>query len=229
MYNGHPDQRFGPTSFSQSGEDIFFLSLLKSFGIKPNEVTYLDLGAHHPEHISNTKLMYNLGAHGINVEANPILINEFIAHRPNDINIEACVTADQDCTQRKFYMVGQNSGRNTFSKAVADELVEMGYRIERVIGVNSLRLDTIVQTYAKGVFPYFLNVDLEGLDYEVLASSEILKIENRSPLLICVEVNPGNSQKEMVLLLEKLYFAYYTKIHHNLIFIRRDYLDYVAI
>ena len=50
------------------------------------------MGAHHPERISNTKLFYDSGSRGINVEANPELHKIFLEERPEDINLNVSFT-----------------------------------------------------------------------------------------------------------------------------------------
>lgn len=52
-------------------------------GIK--KPSYIDIGAHHPYEISNTAIFYMNGCRGVNVEANPNLIDEFYKERPDDI------------------------------------------------------------------------------------------------------------------------------------------------
>jgi len=46
-------------SFSQTGEDVIILSLIKAFNIK--DFSWLDIGAHHPLYFSNTALFYKKG------------------------------------------------------------------------------------------------------------------------------------------------------------------------
>jgi hypothetical protein len=78
-------------SFSQGGEDLALIQLID----KP-EGRYLDIGAHHPDRFSNTRLLYDKGWSGVNVEANPSLISEFIKKRPRDITLWACVGSDKE-------------------------------------------------------------------------------------------------------------------------------------
>jgi hypothetical protein len=82
IYGGHRDQKWGPTSYAQHGDDFQILNLFNLLGI--DRPTYIDLGAHHPETISNTKLLYDRGSRGINVEANPNLFKAFESQRLGD-------------------------------------------------------------------------------------------------------------------------------------------------
>ncbi len=100
-YEGHPDQAFGHISYSQHGEDLFLLNIFRLIGIETP--SYLDLGAHHPWHISNTALMYHRGSRGVNVEANPILFEAFLTERPLDKNVNMGVVSS-GVESQKFYI-----------------------------------------------------------------------------------------------------------------------------
>ena len=53
----HPDQLFGDKTYAQHGDDLVIRAIFHSLGIATP--SYLDVGAHHPERISNTKLFYD--------------------------------------------------------------------------------------------------------------------------------------------------------------------------
>src|SRR5215831_18702667 len=89
MYTGHPDQAFGHTTYSQCGEDLLVANIFTLIGIPTP--SYLDVGAHHPLHVSNTALLYARGSRGINVEANPELIPAFHTLRPGDVTVNVGV------------------------------------------------------------------------------------------------------------------------------------------
>jgi hypothetical protein len=59
----------GRTSYSQCGEDLIVRCVFDFMKIP--SPTYLDIGAHHPQHLSNTFLFYQQGAHGVNIEPDP--------------------------------------------------------------------------------------------------------------------------------------------------------------
>ena len=71
-FAGHPDQAFGPLTYAQFGEDLILANAFALRGIE--KPSFLDIGAHHPVHCSNTALLYARGARGVCVEANPNLI-----------------------------------------------------------------------------------------------------------------------------------------------------------
>lgn len=73
-------------SYAQHGEDVLIFDFFKTW-LKIKNPTYIDIGAHHPYEISNTAIFYENGCRGVNIEANPILFENFKHERPNDINI----------------------------------------------------------------------------------------------------------------------------------------------
>lgn len=177
-YAGHRDQRFGSSTYSQHGEDLVFMALAED--MPKDRPLWLDIGAHHPINISNTHLLSLNGFHGVNVEANPNLIGEFIKQRPRDINVNLGVGL-QEGTQT-FLMYYPASGRNTFSQI---EAKAYGRPVRQTMELPVVTLESIVNRYCGGHWPPFLFMDIEGMDYEVLAAQDFFSDE--SPDLICVE------------------------------------------
>src|SRR5690349_21423386 len=70
-------------SYAQNREDIilsgFFKNLKKGF--------YVDVGANHPDTLSITKIFYDQGWSGVNLEPNRELYNLIAQARPRDINL----------------------------------------------------------------------------------------------------------------------------------------------
>ena len=181
QYQGHPDQRYGHITYSQHGEDLMILNIFDQLGIKTGR--YLDLGAHHPTTISNTKLLYDRGWRGVNVEANPNLIEAFQLERPEDINV-CCAVAPTE-GESTFYMYDDYSGLNT--------LVKPDYEPQKTITVRTKTLNQIVDEYCGGKFPQLLLIDVEDLDYDVLSSSDFVSFYG--PRVICSEVRMHDVEK----------------------------------
>lgn len=83
LYDGK--EKYSHKSFAQNGEDVLIFNLFQRLGY--NKPSFIDIGAHHPYNISNTAVFHLNGCKGVNIEANPNLIEEFYKERPNDINI----------------------------------------------------------------------------------------------------------------------------------------------
>jgi len=188
----HPDQWFGGYTWAQHGDDLVALNIFRTIGIE--RPSYLDIGAHHPFRISNTALLYRLGSRGINVEANPNLIEEFYRHRPEDVNLNVGVAGESGTL--KFYMIDKWSGRNTFNKESAEEFVRMypSFQISEIIDIPVVTVTDILNQFCNGMFPDFLSLDVEGLDLSILQS---IDFSRSAPKLICVEANTAEDAKPL--------------------------------
>ncbi len=216
MYKGHPDQIYGCNTYSQHGEDLLIVSLFDQLGIV--NPSYLDLGAHHPVNISNTHLLYTRGSRGVNVEANEKLIPEFKKYRTEDITV-CCAVGLRDNGNVQLIKFDDWSGRNTTSEI---EAAAYGRPVKERVFVKAHTPNYIVNMFCKGVWPDFLSVDLEGIDYEVIQHS-IELVPNR-PKIICVETRRAQSVQMKELMLTKGY-QFFVRMGENLIFVRDDLME----
>lgn len=219
-YRGHPDQLFGGITYSQSGEDLIIINIFHMNGI--NNPSYIDIGAHHPFNISNTALLYLHGSRGINVEANPNLIQAFNLHRHEDINLNCGVGPKSGSFN--FYFIDDFSGRNTFSREDAEEFVKLNpkFRIQKVQQISVKTIDDIISDYAGGKFPDLLSIDAEGWDIDILRSASF---DKSRPMVICVEVElNGESDRASRLagIMRELGYKFYVRTVSNLIFVHHD-------
>lgn len=217
VYTGHVDQKWGPSTYSQNGEDLVLLNLFQLLGVAhPN---YLDIGAHHPTRISNTALLYSLGCRGVNVEINNHLMNDFQVMRPADVNVNCAVAHEAGTVD--YIMFDNFSGRNTCSQAVAEAYIrKYGAQVAQVVnGVRAMTINQIVDTYCNGVFPAFLNIDVEGLDYDILLSADFSK--NR-PVIICAESQTDVQVDRMSEMLEGKGYLTFMRMGDNIITIHAD-------
>ena len=77
-------------SYAQAKEDIHLLRALS--GVHHDVGFYIDLGAWDPEIDSVTKLFYDAGWRGINVEPSPKWFPRLLEQRPRDINLQVAVS-----------------------------------------------------------------------------------------------------------------------------------------
>lgn len=194
-------------SYSQSGEDILVLILLAYY--HQEEVYYLDIGANHPTDASNTYLFYEQGHCGIIVEPNPILVRKHKEIRPNDLQLNVGVTAEQS-DGLDFYVMNTDV-LSTFSKETALEFAKFnGQKIERVEKVRTMAINDILRDHCKRC-PDFVSVDVEGLDFEILNSWDFAQFR---PKIFCIETascaSDGLHKLNEVknLMLEKQYRVY---------------------
>jgi FkbM family methyltransferase len=199
IQEGHSDQPFGNRTYAQFGEDLIIVNIFDMLGI--SKPSYIDIGAHHPLNISNTALLYMRGSRGINVEANSSLIGEFEKYRPEDINLNVGVGPAAGALE--FYFIDEWSGRNTFSKAAAEDFVRENpeFRIQKIERCPVVTLDAVVAQHASSRFPDLLTLDAEGLDFEILQATTF---NSDRPIVICVEALSGGDNDNSGCLAELL-------------------------
>lgn len=210
-------------SYSQSGEDIiikFFFDV-----IKIKYPTYLDLGAHHPYNLSNTALFYDQGCRGVNVEADPDLFERFSSIRKEDINLNNLVS--KTAKKSKFYIMSSPT-LNTMSYDVAKEIEDTTeFRIKRILEIDSISINDIFQKYFSGKDIDFLNIDLEGIELEILKGFNLAEFR---PKLICIETlnfsntSFGTKTKDCVEFLLKNNYKIYADTYLNTILVDEKFL-----
>lgn len=212
--------RYGGKTYSQHGEDILIVDIFAQLGF--SKPSYIDLGAHDPDDISTTKLLYERGSRGINVEANPILVKRFQEKRPDDINVCAAIAPpEQEGQILPFYMFDATSGLNTFSQPDAEIYKEQsGSKYTEAMLCEGISLKTILNANYNGRWPEFLNCDVEGYDYEILRTAELL--EEGGPVVVCVETRMHDTARMCSMMLDQEYIPY-VRMGENVIFIRWFY------
>lgn len=211
VYPGSHEQRWGGTTYAQHGDDLILLNLIELLGL--SNPSWLDIGAHHPTTISNTRLLYDRGMRGVNVEANPFLIKQFYRERKFDTNI--CVGVAPEAGEREFFMHSDLGGRNTFcpKEAVSDNQVVVKSQVLPVKTLNQ-----IVNEYCNYQFPELLLMDIEGLDYSVLDGADF---SNSKPHIICVETRRSETLR-MSEMLRRKGFRWCFRMVENCFFVRAE-------
>lgn len=199
-------------SFSQWSEDIIVQGIFRLKGIKTP--SYLDIGCNHPFYISNTALFYLNGSTGINIDANPLLIYKFENTRPKDINLNIGVSDSDE--ELDFYMMKDNT-LSTFSEDEFKIMKSKGIELLEIKRVKLKSISNIVNTYSGGIFPDFLSIDVEGLDFQILKS---IDFDKSFPKVICVEAaefSPTGCGKRKTELIDFLtYKGYFEFANTNL-------------
>lgn len=157
---------FGEIYYSQSGEDV----ILKGIFRKQDEGFFVDVGAFHPEHYSNTYLLYEKGWSGINIEPNPESIRLFKRDRPRDTNLNMGVAREE---KNADYYIFNHQSYNTFSPERKVEWEQKSFlRLVKTVNVPCRPLGGILKEHFKGKTIDLFNVDVEGGDVEVLESND---------------------------------------------------------
>ena len=172
---------FGKRSYAQSGEDIIADLELGRKG----KGVYIDVGAFHPKLFSNTYLFYKRGWSGVCIEPRPEAKEWFLKVRNRDKFVGMGVGAKKDVLE---YFEFDDSATNTFLKdQVEKNIKEAGRKLKRKINVAVMPLADILASSGLGNAPIdLMSVDVEGMDLEVLASSDWKKY--RPKLVICEDL-----------------------------------------
>ena len=160
------------------GED---LEITKIFKNKKNGF-YVDAGCYHPIHLNNTFLLFKKGWSGINIDISQFSIDLFKHLRPGDVNINSAVSNNDG--EKIFYYQKKLSQLSTTNKKISKERMQGKIFTKKI---KSQKLSSILNgTKYKNRSIDFLNIDLEGADYEALIS---LDFKIYKPKVICIEIN----------------------------------------
>lgn len=162
--------------FSQFGEQSVLLRMIPSA-----KGSYLDIGSGRPVSGSNTFLLYKMGWSGILVD--PIKANSWSSQfiRRRDLCINGLVGDFESSTFFEFFPYEYS----TVSEKIANEIfMEKSHvRLVAQYRVRGISAAELFRKLPKNEF-VFLNIDVEGVDLEVLNS---LNLEVNRPDLICIE------------------------------------------
>ena len=172
-------------TYSQSGEDAIILYILNFMGILWEDISYLDLGANHPIKMNNTYSLYQRGARGVLVEANPELIPELQNIRKDDIILNNVIS--NEAGKMKFYVMS-GDGLSTISYEEACLACERNKEIsiKKIYDIEAITLEQILKTYFVKA-PTVLSIDLEGIEKQIL---ETFDFRHYRPLIIILEDIP---------------------------------------
>jgi FkbM family methyltransferase len=163
-------------SYAQNFEDVM---LARAF--PGAEGFYVDVGANDPDIDSVTRIFYERGWRGINVE--PVKKNaaRLRARRPRDVNLEIAV-GDQDGSIT-FYEIGRWHGYSTIDAGIAAQHRADGLKvIEHTVPLRPLT--AVLDEHAEGRVPDFLSIDVEGAELAVLRG---LDLGRHRPKIIVAE------------------------------------------
>jgi FkbM family methyltransferase len=181
---------------------IFFRSILNKLGIRINFSTdgediildkwlggisngfYIDIGSHNPIHVSNTYGFYLNGWSGICIDPNPGLKLKYSLFRSLDLFINSAIVLKKKSGSNLFYYYKNNTDLNTFSKKRVNIQRKLyGRYPTKKIKINILAIDDLIKLIANKEL-HFLNIDIEGLEYEIIKSLLNKKI---SPWCLAIE------------------------------------------
>jgi FkbM family methyltransferase len=182
----------GVRSYAQNGED---LQIAYHLG-RRERVSYIDVGCLWPKQFSNSYFFYERGGHGLCIDANPTVAEEYGRVRARDVFLNCAVAA---APGTMTYHMHNNPVFNTFSSAHAAELAErvavmedspqrVARTLRATVEVPTMTLDEAVRSSglaaSRNGYVDFLSIDVEGLELQVLAG---FSFREPRPRLVVVE------------------------------------------
>lgn len=159
--------------------------LMRAFGAQATG-RYIDVGAADPERYSITRLFYERGWTGINIEPHPDLFARLQEARPRDVNLQIALGAEPGSATLYH---AEPPELSTLDPAAARILEAQG----RARGTSVVAVDTlsaVVAAHCAGETIDFLSVDAEGRDGAVLAGADFSRFR---PRVIIVEATRPQS------------------------------------
>ena len=167
-------------SYAQNHEDVLLWRALQHI----ENGRYIDVGASDPSEDSITKLFYDRGWTGINIEPSVESYEKLCKERSHDINL-CCAAGDYEGSIT-FYDVptrGWSTSDREIGECYSDNNEDVVLREVEVCTLN-----TIIERYQTYVI-HFLKIDVEGAEESVLRGLDlskfrpwILLIESLSPI-----------------------------------------------
>lgn len=198
--------------YSQEGESLILDRLFDS----QDTGFYVDIGAHHPKRFSNTYALYKRGWRGINIDPTPGLRELFKAARPEDVFMEAAVLSTEDA--HNFYMFAEPA-LNTFSKDLAEEYQQAGYKLAEVRPIKPRKLSSVLEECKVGQPIDLMSIDVEGHELDVLQSNDWQEYRPRVLLVEIIDFDLSRPEASPVhtFLLERGY-ALFAKTYNTVFY-----------
>ena len=195
------------TFYSIYGEDAIVMGLIDRYEMqsgKQLELSYIDIGAWRPIKGSNTYFLYRMGGSGTIVEPNPHFQRLWKAVRPRDNYLAVGCGFGKSADLLIFH---PSAASNTFSTSFAQKISSaQPHKVTNSISVPMKTLKEIISIHlASSNLPFILDIDIEGLDYEVISSYDFPS--GLRPILIMIEDKPPTGESQDANLIENFLIA----------------------
>ncbi|MCW8917618.1 MAG: FkbM family methyltransferase [Gammaproteobacteria bacterium] len=180
-------------SYSQNFEDVMLYRALK--GVEQG--FYIDVGAHDPEAGSVTKLFYDLGWQGINIEPIAEPFEVLKQARPRDVNLQICAGAEEgEILIHDIRPTGLATTDPDVLKMYQDPQFAQAY-LDKDVSITEIlsplrTLTSVCEEYAPAQI-HFLKIDVEGAEKEVLLGIDFARYR---PWIVVVEATMPFSQEQ---------------------------------
>lgn len=171
-------------SYSSINEDniLDWLTGYKKRGV------YIDISANNPENQNNTKLFYERGWTGVNIEPDVSGYEQFLKKRPDDINLNVGVGIGEV----DYYENPDHSYRNTCMKSFADEWIGTKWELKNK---RKIKLKPLSEIFKENNLMNvdFIKIDVETFEHEVLKSNDWNRYK---AAVLCIEGSGYNYLKK---------------------------------
>jgi FkbM family methyltransferase len=176
--------------YSIYGEDAIIMGLMDRYTMqtgKQLELSYIDIGAWRPIKGSNTYFLYRKGFAGTVIEPNPHFKRMWSSIRPRDKYLAIGCGIEESANLQIFH---PSAASNTFSTDFAKEISDSQNRkVTQTLTVPLRSLKDIVAEHVSRIkMPFLLDIDIEGMDYEVISSYDFP--DGFRPIIILIEDKP---------------------------------------
>lgn len=168
-------------SYAQNMEDI----ILAGFFDPSQEGFYVDVGANDPDCDSVTRIFYERGWSGINIEPIPSHYRQLCRRRQRDINLNIGISQKEQSLRLREY---EGTGLSTFSKTMQEQHQQSPTVFTENYKDYTVKTKALAQVFKEQKVREisFMKVDVEGFEYDVLSSNDW---EKYRPLVLCIEAN----------------------------------------
>ena len=167
------NNKFQKKSYSGGGVDL----IINHFFRNKKQGVYIDVGCYHPYNGNNTKLLYDKGWSGINIDLDFHTIDFFNYIRKRDKNINIAISNEEG--EKDLYFFHNHAAINSLNDIRKKDVRE-------VRKIQTKTLNSIIENSKfKDKKINFISIDVEGHELEVVKS---INLKKYTPDIIVIEV-----------------------------------------
>ena len=196
--------------YSQNDEEKWIMDFYGSFVGK-----FLDIGAHNGIELSNTRRLVELGWNGVCIEPSPTVFAQLLRLYERTPTVAAVNCAIDIESKVKLFLDNDGGYVSTLLREHQIKMSTQHGSCYRGMYLKTATINDILDTF--GVNFNFINIDIEGMDYEILKTIPIGSM--KSLHMICME--QCNTQQVLLDYVSQYGFTKLIETRENLIVVRK--------